>query len=103
MIRYKYKKCFNVFPFHVTDDDELNVSCSNIDKNIDEYEQHNENSLQNFSVIHHINENHIIFHYINPDSNFFDSVSIDCNNYTDYQFLKTFNIHQDLSIAHFSC
>ena len=32
LIRYKCKKCISVFPFHVTDDDELNASCSNIIK-----------------------------------------------------------------------
>ena len=37
------QKLFNVFQCHVTDDDELNASCSNIDNNIDEHEQHNEN------------------------------------------------------------
>ena len=102
IIRYKFKKCLNVFLFHFTDDDELNASCSNIDNNIDEHEQHNENSILNFIVFNNINENHLMFYNIDPDSNCFDSVSIDCDYYTDYQFLKTSNIHQGLSIGYFN-
>ena len=81
------QKCFHIFPLHVSDDDdELNASCSNIDNNTDEYEQHNKHSILNLSVFIHINENHLLFNNIDPDSNFVDSVSIDCNYYTDYQF-----------------
>ena len=48
-------------------------------KNIDEYEHHNENSIVNFSVFNHINENHLIFNNIDQDSDCIDSVCIDTN------------------------
>ena len=103
IIRYKCKKRLSVFQFHATDDDELIASFSNIDNYIDENEQYNENSRLFFCVFNHINENHLIFYNIDPDSYSFDSVGIDCNHFTYYQFLKTFNIHQGLSMAHFNC
>ena len=34
---------------------------------------------------------------------FFHNVSMECDYYTEDQFLQTFNIHQGLSIVHFNC
>ena len=50
-----------------------------------------------------IYENNVCFTNIDPANNFFDNVSMECDYYTEDQFLQTFNIHQGILIVHFNC
>ena len=64
---------------------------------------HGEGSKLNVNICNNISENNLCFNKIDPDNNFFYSVRMECDYCTEDQFLKTFNIHQGLSIVHFNC
>ena len=90
-VKYKCKNYLDIFPFH-NSNNEFDNPCSNIDTNIEVNKWHCEGSKLNVNICNNIYENNFCFNNIDPDNNFFYNVSMECNYYTQDQFLQTFNI-----------
>ena len=93
---------FAYFPFH-NSNNEFDNPCSNIDTNIEVNKWHCEGSKLNVNICNNTYENNSCFNNIDPDNNFLDNASMECDYYTEDQFLQTFNIHQGSLIVHFNC
>ena len=78
----------DIFSFHDTNN-EFHSSYSNIDINIEVHEWHCKGSKLNTNKFN-IYENNLCFNNIDQDGNFFYNVSIECDYYTEDQFLQIF-------------
>ena len=88
-VRYTFKHCLDIFPFHDTNN-EFSSPSSNIDTNIEVHRWHCEGSKLNANICNNNYENNICLNNIEPDSSVFDNVNMECDYNTDYQFLQIF-------------
>ena len=101
-VKYKCKNCLDIFPFH-NSNNEFDNPCSNIDTNIEVNKWHCEDFKLNVNICYNIHEDNSCFNNINLDNNFSYNVNIECDYYTEDQFLQTCDIHHCHSIVHFNC
>ena len=100
-VKYKCKNCLDIFPFH-NSNNEFDNPCSNMDTNIDVNKWHCKGSKLSVNICNNNYEYIFCFNSIDPDNNFFYNVSMECDYYTENQFLQAFNIYRGLSIVHFN-